>query len=240
MAETIPSAVRSMPFPTLHAQRRHFAWLLLAACGCASPQIKAMANDPASPPAEPASSPEPAAALPSSGMLHRAELGRSLVWVEPGGERFVDTDDACCGVAYQGNKYDDRIATCAVDTNAQTECAPGYAGVYPGLAADSVCGERRRCAPLAQVRVIAVNPVGVRAGSHDSDEITIARSLEEARFEPFNPGRQGMIQIGIARGSNEHVELVALDHGLSYTIYVGDMGVTRVVREAPPASSSVL
>ena len=129
-----------------------------------------------------------------SGIKHR-------VWLEHGRDNSLDPNDPCCGLAYDGNKYEDSLASCAIKAD---HCAPGFQPVYPGIADDKVCGERRRCVPQPFVRFSENGRTG------DYSRVTLER-------EGF---------IVVASG-----ERVAVDYGGKYTITLRGGRVERVTRD---------
>ena len=87
------------------------------------------------------------------------------------------------------------------------ECGERRAAVYPGLADDPVCGERRRCVPLPSVRVIA----------EDATNVTVDDDV----------GRDGFVTVSIGGKT----QLVAVDYGARYTIVVRGGAIASVTRE---------
>jgi len=173
---------------------KHWCLVVLAACGSAS-------QDPA---------PSNVAKVPTT-QSQRELAARDVtaletgtkyrVWLERGRDEGLDPNDPCCGLAYDGNKYEDALASCAIKDD---DCAPGFQPVYPGLADDRVCGERRRCVPQPFVRF--------REGDRTGEYTRIA--LEREGF------------IVVASG-----ERVAVDYGGKYTITLRDGRIERVTRD---------
>src|SRR5678815_4601472 len=139
--------------------------ILLVACGS---------------PASPAHSPSNVAthAEPTRRELALRQLvdhagAKHALWLEPGHESGVDTNDPCCGFSYDGDRYNDALATCAV---AAKQCPAGTSPVYPGLADDHVCGALRRCVPDPQLRVIVHDTTPV----HGVDAVERAVAIGDA------------------------------------------------------------
>jgi hypothetical protein len=160
--------------------------------------------------------------------------GTTEVWIEPGHEGSMNTDDPCCGLSYDGNWTDDRIATCAAEPGEGTECGPGRTTPYWGsLADDPVCGERPRCVPLPEARIILLDATA--ATSTDSDGVPVptgadARAVAYGRVSGERDGGT-LLQISLEAGGKQRQELVALDFGARYTIFVRAGRIERVSRD---------
>jgi len=146
-----------------------------------------------------------------------------LVWIGLDRIPNIDTNDACCGLAYDGNRYDDSLASCAT---AIDECRPGEEAVYPGLADDHVCGDRRRCVPLPLARLIVRDDTQADAVDGEEQPLNTGRDATTAH-RPVTIGRQGFVYVTIA----QRTERVALDYGGRYTITVGGGHIERVTRD---------
>jgi hypothetical protein len=195
---------------------RHLAWLALAACGSSNP------------------GPTIGNAVPTNAgralemrQVQDAETGSRLsIWLEPGRESSVDTHDPCCGVSYDGNKYDDTLATCGADKESDEDgCGPGTTGVYPGIADDQVCGERRRCVPYPAVRVVVED--GTQVTGQDADDKPLAIGTASVSHRPVVVGREGFVAVTVAGKP----ETVAVDFGSRYTIVVRGGHIERVTRD---------
>lgn len=158
----------------------------------------------------------------SSNDLVVKEVQQREVWLLEGREGSLDTNDACCGVAYDGNRYEDALATCAVND----ECPAGHAPVYPGIADDKVCGAQRRCVPLPEARVIVEDDTKVVAIDGDGQPLAVGtdRSVAHRRVVI---GREGFVTVTIGA----HAQSVALDYGARYTIVARAGRIERVTRE---------
>jgi hypothetical protein len=154
------------------------------------------------------------------------------VWIERDRETSINTEDPCCGVSYDGNRYLDRLATCAaVARTGADDCGPDKQAVYPGLADDRVCGERRRCVPMPAVRIVVLDDTVVTAV--DSRERPLARGTDPAvvLHAPVSIDRMGFVVVGMQQGATEQSEKIAADYGSHYTIYVRGGRVERVTRD---------
>lgn len=187
--------------------------LLLLACG--------------SPPA--ASSPSnatPATAPPATVLVVRelvdAEGVAHRVWIQPGRESQIETNHPCCGLAYDGNRYDDALASCAARDD-DTDCGPRKTGVYPGLADDAICGSRRRCVPLPEVRVVVHDRTMVEGSDAEGNPL----GGEPTKHRPVHLGPDGFVDLTIAG----RAERVAVDYGSRYTIEVRGNRIARITRD---------
>ncbi|HEY5927296.1 MAG TPA: hypothetical protein VIV11_36665, partial [Kofleriaceae bacterium] len=149
---------------------------------------------------------------------------KHAVWIGPDRERNVDTNDPCCGVSYDGNRYDDTLASCAVKGD---ECGPGKTAVYPGLADDRVCGTKRRCVPLPLARVIVNDATVVDARDAEDQPLAKGSDAGAVAHKPVTIGREGFINVRIA----DRGERVALDYGSRYTIVVRGGRIERITRD---------
>jgi hypothetical protein len=145
-----------------------------------------------------------------------------VVWIERGHAGVLDTRDHCCGISYDGDKYDDAITTCEL---APDTCAPGTTPVYPGIADDKVCGERRRCVPSPQARVVVTDGTPVTAV--DAEDEPLPQGDAKVAHKPVTPGREGFVVVTVG-GS---VQRVALDYGERYTIVVHGGRIDRITRD---------
>ena len=143
-----------------------------------------------------------------------------LVWIDRTRESSIDTNDPCCGVAYDGDKYNDKLASCEIRKG---ECPPDHVGVYPGIAGDPVCGERRRCVPLPAVRVVVADSTEVVG----LDDENLAIGGPDVAHRRVMIGREGFVILDIAG----RVERVAVDYGSRYTIVVRGGRIERVTED---------
>lgn len=157
------------------------------------------------------------------------EWGGSIeaVWLEPGREQGIDTEDPCCGLWYDGNQYADSLGTCAGNGN---NCDDHLWAVAPALAHDPMCGQERRCVPLPEARVVLLD------GSASSVEDLAGNSLSSGNdpagvaYRPVEVTREGALVV--VRGpSGEGQEWIAVDFGAQFTIYMADGRVRRVTRD---------
>lgn len=188
--------------------------LLLAACG--------------SPP--PAAAPRPvgATSLVAREFTTTPEWGATTttVWIDPTRVAGISVDDGCCGLWYDGAQYDDARATCAPEGT--DECADDLWTVTPGLADDPVCGERRRCVPYPEARVVVLDASAVTATDMEGDPLPSGRDAAQVKHAPVAVTREGAfvsVEIG------DRSQLVAVDHGVRYTIYVKGGAIERVARD---------
>jgi hypothetical protein len=154
------------------------------------------------------------------------------VWIERGREPSINTKDPCCAVSYDGNRYLDRLATCAAAAPPGAEdCGREKQAVYPGLADDRVCGERRRCVPMPAVRIVVLDDTAVTAV--DSAERPLARGTDPAvvLYAPVSIDREGFVVVQMKKAATEQSEKIAADYGSHYTIYVRGGRVERVTRD---------
>lgn len=157
--------------------------------------------------------------------LTRVEVEGTGIWLA-GAASAIDTDDPCCGLAYTGNAYDDAIATCAPPAEAGHEdCGDGRTGVYPGLADDRICGERRRCVPLSRARLVIHDDTPVEATDHDGNPLP---RLPASAPAPLVLDRSKLVAVTTGSGPSARVELVAVDHGRAYTIHIARGAIARV------------
>jgi hypothetical protein len=187
--------------------------VLLAACGSPSRE-PAMSNVAAT-----SSAPEKQA-FAIRKFVAQESGAEHLVWIEREHEGFMNTNDPCCGVAYDGDKYNDKLASCAIHDD---ECAPGFAPVYPGIADDPVCGERRRCVPLPAVRIVVADNTQV-AGVDEED---LAIGGPQVAHRQVEIGREGFVTLDVAG----RIERVAVDYGSRYTIVVREGRIERVTHD---------
>ncbi|HUS64374.1 MAG TPA: hypothetical protein VMZ28_07510 [Kofleriaceae bacterium] len=168
--------------------------------------------------------PAPAPA-PAVRDLTRVEVEGTVIWVA-GGASEIDTDDPCCGLTYTGNTYEDAIATCAPPAEAGAEdCGADRSAVYPGLADDRVCGERRRCVPRARARLLVADATPVEAEDHDGHPLPRGAAADAA---PLVLDRSNLVAVTTGAGATARRELVAVDHGAAYTIHIAHGAITRV------------
>ena len=169
-----------------------------------------------------ATAPAPAPAVRD---LTRTDVEGAVIWMA-GAPSAIDTDDPCCGLAYTGNTYEDAIATCAPPAPAGAEdCGADRSAVYPGLADDPVCGERRRCVPRPRARIIIADTTPVDAADHDGNPLPRGANTPPA---PLLLDRSNLLAITTGTGPAARRELIALDHGASYTIHIARGAITRV------------
>lgn len=189
----------------------------LTACGSSPPASPTMVNSVAPTPTEP----DPTRELVARSFTE-TDTGVALrVWLGPDRDRNIDTSDPCCGLAYDGNRYDDALASCAL---ADDECGPGKDGVYPGLADDPVCGERRRCVPLPLARLIVRDGTSATAVDGDDQPLAAGSDPSAVPHAMVTLGREGFVYVTIA----DRTERIALDYGSRYTITVAGGRIERV------------
>lgn len=147
---------------------------------------------------------------------------RHVVWLERDHAGALDTHDPCCGLSYDGNKYDDRITTCA---SGPDTCSPGTTPVYPGIAADSLCKGQRRCVPYPQARVVVTDKTPVTAV--DAEGEALPQGDARIAHRPVVLGREGFVVVTIGGTA----ERVAMDYGSRYTIVVAGGQIDRIARD---------
>jgi hypothetical protein len=152
---------------------------------------------------------------------------RTTVWIEPGREAGISTTDPCCGLWYDGNQYNEAVATCA--PAGHDECADEVWSVHPGLAEDRVCGERRRCVPRPEARVITLTGDRVVAEDAEGAPLATGTEPEQVPYSRVLTSREGAFVT--VRG--KQVGVVAVDYGSRYTIYTRDGRIDRITRDAP-------
>ncbi len=193
--------------------------LLVAACG--SPSTPPPTNSTA-----PTGTGAPAAVLAARDFIAAESGARHRVWIEAGNDGHVDTADACCGVSYDGNRYDDSLATCALEAADEADCGPGRDAVYPGLADDVVCGTLHRCVPQPRIRIVVRDQTSVEA--FDSDDRTIAPTRDAtAPHQPISLGRDGFLNVRVAG----RPEQIAVNYGARYTIEIQRDQIARITRD---------
>jgi hypothetical protein len=150
----------------------------------------------------------------------------ATVWIDPARIAGMSLDDPCCGLWYDGGQYAATNATCA--PNGKDACADPLWTVTPGLAEDPVCGTRRRCMPLPEVRVIVLDGGAVIA--RDLTEEALPRGSDDAKlaYGRVRVTREGAF---VAVGEGKRQQLVAVDLGVRYTIYVRGGSIERVTRD---------
>ncbi|MDB4962595.1 MAG: hypothetical protein JWP01_2594 [Myxococcales bacterium] len=150
----------------------------------------------------------------------------TTVWIEPSRVAGIAVDDPCCGLWYDGAQYADANATCAPAGN--DECDDALWTVRPGLADDPVCGERRRCMPLPQARIVVLDGSAVTAEDLTGELLPSGRDAAQLKHGRVGVTREGafvMVAIGTRR------QMVAVDLGARYTIYVQGGAIQRVTRD---------
>ncbi|HTL35325.1 MAG TPA: hypothetical protein VL326_19485 [Kofleriaceae bacterium] len=146
------------------------------------------------------------------------------VWVGNDRLSHVDTDDPCCGLSYDGNRFNDALASCTTDDDG---CGPGTQPIYPGLADDPVCGERRRCMPVPLARLIVRDDTKVEAYDGDEQPLVKGRDASRVAYAPVALGREGFVYVTTA----DRTERIALDYGSRYTISVERGRIESVQRD---------
>ena len=110
----------------------------------------ARGTDPVPSNAAPAAAPAPISDVAGTftrQLVEDEHHARHVIWLEREHAGVLDTRDHCCGISYDGNKYNDRITSCAATPDA---CPAGTTPVYPGIAPDTVChGQRRSIAHVS-------------------------------------------------------------------------------------------
>ena len=193
------------------------SFVLLAACGASTSRESAPSNT------RSADQPTTAKQIFDIRTFVNEQTGAERsVWIETSRVESVDTNDPCCGLAYDGDKYNDKLASCAIKDD---ECAPGFAPVYPGIADDQVCGERRRCVPLPAVRVVVADGTPVTALDAVEEEVPVGGP--DVAHRQIEIGREGFVVVKV--GGRE--ERVAVDYGSRYTIVVAGGRIDRVTHD---------
>jgi len=195
--------------------------LLLLAVACGSPSLVPPTN---STPQTGGAAPEPV--LVARDFIEAENGARHRVWIEAGNDGHIDTTDACCGVSYDGNRYDDSLATCAATEADDAECGPGRDAVHPGLADDAVCGARRRCVPQPEVRIVVRDQTSVEAFDSDDRPIASVRDVT-APHQAISLGRDGFLNVRVAGRS----EQIAVNYGSRYTIEIQRDQIARITRD---------
>ncbi|MBL9018641.1 MAG: hypothetical protein JNL83_30930 [Myxococcales bacterium] len=147
---------------------------------------------------------------------------RHVIWLERDHAGVLDTKDECCGISYDGDKYNDRITTCAT---APDTCAAGTAPVYPGIAADPICKGQRRCVPYPEARVVVTD--GTQVTALDAEDQPLPQGDARVAHRPVTPGREGFITVTVGGATQR----VALDYGSRYTIVVERGQIDRIGRD---------
>lgn len=157
---------------------------------------------------------------------------RHRVWIEPGRESGIDTDDPCCGLWYDGNQYADQLAACATPADDGDEaCASDQWEVSPGIADDRVCGERTRCVPLPAARLVVLDYSKASATDGDERLLPTGSDPSAVAHAPVQVTREGAFVAVKMSAGVERSELVAVDFGSRYTITVRAGRVVRVTRD---------
>jgi hypothetical protein len=194
--------------------RRHLCCVLLVACG------GTQSSNPSNTTTETHVVPAPTPTLQLKSIVDH-EGAAYAVWLQHERESGIDTADHCCGLSYDGNKYDAPRATCAVND----ECGPTRAAVYPGLANDPLCGEHRRCVPLPAARIVVEDDTEVTAV--DANEASVPVGGADTEHALVDVGREGFVVVTVAGKT----QLVAVDYGARYTIVVRSGAIERVTRD---------
>ena len=138
----------------------------------------------------------------------REHAGRTL-WMLPGRDANLTDTDPCCGLAYDGNRYADSLATCATIDD---ECGPDRTPVYPGIVGDRVCGERRRCVPPARARLIVRDHTKALAVDFDDQPLPSGADSAAVAHAPVTLGRPGFIKVKV---DDKPAQLVTMDYWLA-------------------------
>jgi hypothetical protein len=190
------------------------------------------------PPADVATT-QPPLALPGVPLRPRTFTSKlspdvtSTWWIESGREDGVNTSDPCCDISYDGDQYNDAIATCGKGSRFRSDgggCPAGYWKVSPGLADDRVCPKHPRCVVLPRVRVISLDGSTARVSDGEYDNTFPVGGVESAKLVPVHVTREGAY---VYVEGSAGVDAIAVDHGRTYAIYLENGRLKAVMRDLP-------
>jgi hypothetical protein len=153
--------------------------------------------------------------------LTRIDVGSSEhVWVRvPVGGAVLLTADACCGITFDSNTYDDAIATCA-DTDG--DCGAEALPVPHALAHDPVCGHHTRCVPDNLLSIEQRRAGGPTELQDETERIYRASEGEMLT----SPNATDMFWFAVEGSPDWHE--IAMDRGVAYTVVLDGEWVTRI------------
>jgi hypothetical protein len=137
--------------------------------------------------------------------LTRIEIeGWRPIWVRVplGGSTTLSTHP-CCGITFDSNSYDDAIATCAP----AGRCPSDTDELHPAIANDALCGDRERCVPRRNIRVVQARAGGI-----------------ESVVDEGGPNIADMYTFDVGGVRQD----VAMDRATTYTIFLDGDRVTRI------------